>query len=1027
MNGKDKVVKMKSDGLTRAWIIGVCCALLIGACADSESSTNNEANMDATVEGADSGDSQVTPVDGEDTPDSELPSGSEDGTVEETDGKDGGEDSNIGGETPSTGPCEFWFQDCTGGSICYPNGPLFECEEPTGDGEEADACENHTDCGFPGLLCSPDGCALACSIDELVEGDAPICVDNCQFGFEVLDLDLQLGYCLPDTTPGEWEQLQPETVKKEHVFKSIWMSGPNDIHLVGADGVAVHYQGSYWEVLTEGYWPNLNGVWGFAPDDVWAVGIGGAIVHYDGIKWSEPGECGSDSDCDDNDECTLDACDVDVGCLYTPTGAEGCCGDISYETGWDTGTLEGWVVTETYGNTDVSWNIFSHIGADGVARYTSPLSALYFGNPMTPCALNPSEVCPKFSTASGGVVGATVKSPSVTLPGSGKLVARFNAWVDTEAGNSYDAFSLWVSTPTGAESMVWEKIDTHASFEEIKADISQFAGQSVQFEFRFDSIDSIGNDTEGIYVDDFVVENPCLTTGSVEAPSFPTLFDIWGASPNDIYTVGLNGFVGHYDGVLWSEVDFSGVVGPWGFQGMFGFADSLHLVGDNGLIMKESGAGLVAEGAGSQSNLKKVWGKSPSDLYAVGENGTLLHNGGQGWTSETIGVINGLNGVWGAGSFEVVAVGDAGTILRKLDGLWTQETSGTSFALNDVWGSGSKNTWAAGESGTIVKFDGSSWNSENTNSLQSLNSIYGSSSEDIWAVGLGGSILHYDGFQWSDVSSIITQEWFDVWAPGDGTAILVGDLGLLIRGDGVTWSEMSHPMGSEAIQTIWGRSPTDIYAAGDGFILHYDGNEAGVWTLYSSTVELGTWRGICGSSADNMLVVGSLGRVIRWNGKSWGKVPVEPETAATADAPAEYYKEQLHGCWAVDKDIAWAVGEGGLILELVEGEFKKSENLIPVSLRDVFAFSKDLVFAVGIEGVILSSRGIGSTWLPIYSGTVAGLFGIFGTTLEDITVAGDLGTIQRFIPFYDALGTSAPTVVEEAEEGEEESREEDTP
>ena len=366
-----------------------------------------------------------------------------------------------------------------------------------------------------------------------------------------------------------------------------------------------------------------------------------------------------------------------------------------------------------------------------------------------------------------------------------------------------------------------------------------------------------------------------------------------------------------------------------------------------------------------------------------------------------------------------------GTIIRKSEGTWTTETSATSFDLNDVWGVGSKNTWAVGESGTILHYEGAGWLPDLSPSLKNLNAVHGSSAEDIWAVGLGGIILHNDSTGWSDVSSVVTQEWFDVWASGDGSAIVVGDLGLIIQGDGETWSEMSHPMGEAPIEAIWGRSADDVFAAGEGFIIHYDGNEERKWTLHASTIQLATWRGVCGSGADNVMVVGSQGTIIRWNGSSWGKVPVEPKTEATAEAPAEYYTEQLHGCWTLDSDTAWAVGEAGIILELIDGEFKKAENLIPVSLRDVFAFSKDLVFAVGIEGVILSSRGIESSWLPIYSGTVAGLFGILGTSLEDITAVGDLGTIQRFIPFYDALGTSPPTVVEEVEEVEESGDDED--
>ena len=498
-----------------------------------------------------------------------------------------------------------------------------------------------------------------------------------------------------------------------------------------------------------------------------------------------------------------------------------------------------------------------------------------------------------------------------------------------------------------------------------------------------------------------------------------------GSGPNDVYAVGLNGFVARYDGEAWKEINFSDALGPWSFNGMYGFADSLHFAGSAGLIMKEDAQGLVVEDSTASANLKRIWGNSPNDLYAVGESGTILHFDGVNWASELVPSVSNVNGVWGAGSFEVVAAGDSGLILRKTDLGWVEEESSTSLNLRDIWGAGSKASWAVGDSGIIVRYDGTAWLPEVSTTVKPLNSIHGSSSEDIWSVGEGGIILKNDGTGWSDVSSVISQQFFDVVALGDGNAIVVGDLGLVIRGDGETWEEMYHPMGSEAIQTVWARSPDDVYAAGDGFILHYDGNEEKNWKLHASTIELATWRAVCGSGPDNVVIVGAGGTAIQWNGKSWGRLPIEPETEATATEPAVMYTHQFYGCWAEDPEHIWAVGENGLIFEWTDGEMVKAENLVPVSLRDVFAFSKDLVFAVGIEGVILASRGIGTTWLPIYSGTVAGLFGILGTSLEDITAVGDLGTIQRFLPFYDALDAEPPTILEEVveDESEEESEE----
>jgi photosystem II stability/assembly factor-like uncharacterized protein len=107
------------------------------------------------------------------------------------------------------------------------------------------------------------------------------------------------------------------------------------------------------------------------------------------------------------------------------------------------------------------------------------------------------------------------------------------------------------------------------------------------------------------------------------------------------------------------------------------------------------------------------------------------------------------------------------------------------------------------------------------------------------------------------------------------------------------------------------------------------------------------------------------------------------------------------------------VGENGLVLELDGGKFVRGNNPFPFSLRKVFAAAKDLLFAVGIDGAILYSRGRGQAWTPMLSGSVAGLFDIHGTSLEDVTVIGDRGTILRFVPDFEAL---APENEDESEE-----------
>lgn len=84
-----------------------------------------------------------------------------------------------------------------------------------------------------------------------------------------------------------WEQdATPPTL-----LHAVWGAGSTAVFAVGADGVAMHYDGSEWmQVPTpaQGEAPPMPeaDLWGASPDDVYAVGSGGGIMNYDGASWS---------------------------------------------------------------------------------------------------------------------------------------------------------------------------------------------------------------------------------------------------------------------------------------------------------------------------------------------------------------------------------------------------------------------------------------------------------------------------------------------------------------------------------------------------------------------------------------------------------------------------------------------------------------------------------------------------------------------------------------------------------------------
>ncbi|MFC2009669.1 hypothetical protein ACFLT3_01935, partial [Chloroflexota bacterium] len=91
---------------------------------------------------------------------------------------------------------------------------------------------------------------------------------------------------------------------------------------------------------------------------------------------------------------------------------------------------------------------------------------------------------------------------------------------------------------------------------------------------------------------------------------------IWGSSSSDVFAVGYEGTILHYDGSEWSEMS-----------------------------------------SGTTEHLQAVWGSSSSDVFAVGYEGTILHYDGSSWSAMTSGTTRALKAVWGSSPSDVFAVG----------------------------------------------------------------------------------------------------------------------------------------------------------------------------------------------------------------------------------------------------------------------------------------------------------------------------------------------------------------------------------
>lgn len=192
----------------------------------------------------------------------------------------------------------------------------------------------------------------------------------------------------------------------------------------------------------------------------------------------------------------------------------------------------------------------------------------------------------------------------------------------------------------------------------------------------------------------------------VSAVGLGSLSDLWASSPNDLWIVGDQAILGHYDGTRWTGTR-----------------------------------------AGSPFNVS-VWGSGPSDVYALGTF-DLVHYDGTTWTNVDIHAGGDDARVFGTSASDVWVSGSSE--LNHFDGMtWTTvETTGFVGDISAIWGPAPNDLWGVGSAGAIAHYDGKTW-SEVTHQaigspyLRQFLAVHGSSATDVWAVGQqlgeGGSI-----------------------------------------------------------------------------------------------------------------------------------------------------------------------------------------------------------------------------------------------------------------------------------------------
>jgi hypothetical protein len=160
---------------------------------------------------------------------------------------------------------------------------------------------------------------------------------------------------------------------------------------------------------------------------------------------------------------------------------------------------------------------------------------------------------------------------------------------------------------------------------------------------------------------------------------------LWGAAPDDVWAVGDEGVIVHFNGVAWRRVP-----------------------------------------SPTTANLHSIAGRGPGDALAVGAKHTILRLRGTTWMRE-----------------EPLPAGDASAMASATDfyDVWMA-------ANGEAWVAGALTRDASGdavESCVLAHHEDGRWTFDRDDGCARLDALWGTGPGDVWARGPGDAVVHWDG------------------------------------------------------------------------------------------------------------------------------------------------------------------------------------------------------------------------------------------------------------------------------------------
>ncbi len=186
------------------------------------------------------------------------------------------------------------------------------------------------------------------------------------------------------------------------------------------------------------------------------------------------------------------------------------------------------------------------------------------------------------------------------------------------------------------------------------------------------------------------------------------------------------------------------------------------------------------------------------------------------------------------------------------------------------------------------------------------------------------------------------------------------------------------PQGND-LEDVWGSGPDDVYAAGWGALLHYDGND---WSVLRDD---GAYFDIWGSSANDVFVVGNDG-VLHYDGVQWSSMPST--------------RRGLEGVWGFGPDDVFVAGLDGSLMHYDGATWTEIYD-DPSSSTSFFAIwgshANNLYIAGSKDDKGQIWRWDGASLIPVYTGARWRYYwSVWGTGPDDVFVGGDRGAVVHY-------------------------------